>query len=143
MMNKDLFDSPKDAEIARLRNIIKRYKDYDEKRNKYYRDNMRRLGELESYFEELQDNKDNLMGVIIRQRDALSRLNKIIKVYKIENCNQSDNTLNEVLTIDTLKRENKSLRERCKNLKESLSAAIYKLSKFESKETENNGTSNN
>lgn len=35
MLNKDLFDSPKDAKIAQLRTTIDAFKRYDEKRKQY------------------------------------------------------------------------------------------------------------
>ena len=50
MLNEHLFDDKKDIEIARLKKVIEDFKEYDEKRKRYYAEKMRRLGELESLF---------------------------------------------------------------------------------------------
>ena len=49
MLNEKLFDDPKDAEIARLKMTIEKFKEYDKERKKYYADKMQRLGELLKY----------------------------------------------------------------------------------------------
>ena len=48
MLNEQLFDDKKDIEIAQLKKVIEDFKEYDEKRKRYYAEKMRRLGELES-----------------------------------------------------------------------------------------------
>lgn len=60
MLNEDLFD-PKDLKIAklelkiaRLEKTIDAFKKYDEERKQYYQDVVYRLGELESYVQEME-----------------------------------------------------------------------------------------
>lgn len=55
MRNEELFDDKKDIQIAQLKLTIAKFKNYDEERKKYYEKHMRRLGELESLFCEMQD----------------------------------------------------------------------------------------
>ena len=55
MLNEQLFDDKKDIEIAQLKKVIEDFKEYDEKRKRYYAEKMRRLGELESLLCEINE----------------------------------------------------------------------------------------
>lgn len=133
MLNKDLFDSAKDAEIAKLRQVIERFKAYDKKRQEYYSSSIQRLGELESYISELEDSKrtDSLEAVISQQRAAIRHLNKLIQVYKIER-DRDIQTLDGEIALDNIKRENESLRSQLKSLRKTNKELVRRIMKLES-----------
>lgn len=126
LLNKKLFIDKKDVEIARLKLLIKKFKAYDAERKQYYADSLRRLGELESYMDELQDRPDeDMAATIIKQRATISHLNhlkRVIQVHKIED-ERTDKELKEVLstdvakrTINNLKKEKTALQRMIENL---------------------------
>lgn len=125
MLNKKLFDNPKDAEIARLKMCIERFKEYDKERKEYYAKKMQRLGELESYVQELDTEteigklKDTIMGL----RKEVSRLSKEIQVRRIEET-RTDEELSEVLSRDALRQRNKKLTEEVVKLRKERSKYI-------------------
>lgn len=125
MLNKELFEDPKDAEIARLKMAIEKFKEYDRERKKYYADKMQRLGELESYVQELDTEteigklKDTIMGL----RKEVSRLSKEIQVRRIEET-RTDEELSEVLSRDALRQRNKKLTEEVVKLRKERSEWI-------------------
>lgn len=112
MLNEKLFDGPKDAEIARLKMCIERFKEYDKERKKYYADKMQRLGELESYVQEIDTETDigKLKEEIMRLRKEVSRLSKEINVRRIEET-RTDEELSDVLSRDALRQRNRKLTE--------------------------------
>ena len=61
MLNEHLFDDKKDIEIARLKKVIEDFKEYDEKRKRYYAEKMRRLGELESLLCEINEAEESYL----------------------------------------------------------------------------------
>lgn len=125
MINKKLFDDPKDAEIARLKMTIEKFKEYDKERKKYYADKMQRLGELESYVQELDTEteigklKDTIMGL----RKEVSRLSKEIQVRRIEET-RTDEELSDVLSRDALRQRNRKLTEEVVKLRKERSKYI-------------------
>lgn len=127
MLNKKLFDNPKDAEIARLKMCIERFKKYDQERKKYYADKMQRLGELESYVQELDTETEigKLKDTIMRLRKEVSRLSKEIQVRRIEET-RTDEELSEVLSRDALRQRNKKLTEEVVKLRKERSEWITK-----------------
>lgn len=133
MLNKDLFDSAKDAEIAKLKQTIERFKAYDKQRQEYYSSSIQRLGELESYISELEDSKrsDNLEAVISQQRATIRHLNKLIQVYKIER-DRDIQALDGEIALDNIKRENESLRSQLKSLRKTNKELVRRIMKLES-----------
>lgn len=125
MLNKDLFPTPKDAEIARLRMAIEKFKEYDEERRRYYADRMQRLGELESYVEGLDAETETgrLKETIVRLRKEVSRLSKEIQVRRIEET-RTDEELSEVLSRDALRQRNRRLNEEVLRLRREKSERI-------------------
>ena len=115
MMNEHLFDDEKDKEIARLKMLIERYKEYDKERKKYYSKKMQRLGELESLLEEKQDTCSPLESQVLKLKQEIKRLNDIICVRGIED-NRPQEELTEIIRADEYRRQNKALRERIKGL---------------------------
>lgn len=125
MLNKELFEDPKDAEIARLKMTIEKFKEYDSERKKYYADKMQRLGELESYVQELDTEAEigELKDTVIKLRKEVSRLSKEIQVRRIEET-RTDEELSEVLSRDALRQRNKKLTEEVVKLRKERSKYI-------------------
>lgn len=83
MLNEELFDTPKDAEIARLKLCIQRYKEHDKKRTEYYRQVCK---ELQWYKEELDiyTKNDDKAKRIKEQRAQISSLETKIAMNKMK-----------------------------------------------------------
>lgn len=120
MLNEELFEDKKDAEIARLRMAIEKFKEYDEERKKYYAKSLQRLGELESLVQEVED-KQGLECRLKRYKDRLSYLEQLIRAKGI----QEDMTLDEakdlIAITEFFKGKQKELQERIKSLSETVS----------------------
>ena len=127
MMNKELFEDQKDAEIARLKMCIEKFKEYDKERKKYYADKMRRLGELETYVQEIDTETEigKLKEEIMRLRKEVSRLSKEINVRRIEET-RTDEELSDVLSRDALRQRNRKLTEEIAKLRKERSEWITK-----------------
>ena len=106
-------------EIGQLKYTIQRFKEYDEKRKKYYADAMVRLGALEMFVKELDDAHGNSLGSRITDLMVENkRLRKIIEVNKyIYELSDSEEEYGVLL----LKHE--KLKEDCKNLKNKCHSA--------------------
>ena len=122
MLNENLIGK-KDAEIARLKIAIGKFKEYDNNRKEYYKAKLQRLGELEALLDEIDSSKDKLKQKIITQRKEIKHLSDIIRVNKIEE-NRTPEELAEIVTFDSIKAENKKLRAENKKLKEDISRLI-------------------
>ena len=127
MLNKELFEDPKDAEIARLKMTIEKFKEYDKERKKYYADKMQRLGELESYVQEIDTETEigKLKDTIMKLRKEASRLSKEINVRRIEET-RTDEELSDVLSRDALRQRNRKLTEEVVKLRKERSEWITK-----------------
>ena len=127
MLNKELFEDPKDAEIARLKMTIEEFKEYDKERKKYYADKMQRLGELESYVQEIDTETEigKLKDTIMKLRKEASRLSKEINVRRIEET-RTDEELSDVLSRDALRQRNRKLTEEVVKLRKERSEWITK-----------------
>lgn len=137
MLNRKLFNSKRDAEIARLKMAIAKFKEYDQERKQYYAEKMQRLGELESWYEEMKSNGDELNQLKIKineQKNEIKKLKKFIELYKVRT-DMDEDELRESITIENLKRENKNLRDRSKAMKETLNNLILKVNKLERHES--------
>lgn len=136
MRNKYLFDNPKDIKIAKLQLMITKFKKYDQKRKQYYADKLQRLGELESWYDEIKSEvgePEQLKIKVAEQKEEIKKLKKFIELSKIRT-DLNEDELNESITIENLKRQNKNLRERSKVMKKTLENLILKLSKLEGHE---------
>lgn len=122
MLNKELFDDPKDAEIARLKMTIEKFKEYDEERKKYYADKMQRLGELESFVQEIECVRKNGESelIIAKQKITIGKLNRVIQsrgiLYKM-----SDEDAKRIIEFDRIMEENKRLKSEIKSLHKAIS----------------------
>ena len=122
MLNEKLFDDPKDAEIARLKMTIEKFKEYDKERKKYYADKMQRLGELESYIQEIDTETEigKLKSQIIDLKRQLGALSLKVQVYRIEE-KRTPEELSDIISRDCLRQKNKQL-----------NAEVFKLRKEKS-----------
>lgn len=117
MLNEDLMD-PKDLKIARLELTIKKFKEYDEERKRYYKKAMVELGELKSYVAELEDIPDSVPGIYKgqiehfkskceRQREELRKLNLILEsrfnTFRINSLKDDDGTLSLIKAMNEIK----------------------------------------
>lgn len=129
-MNKSLFKDASDYEIAKLKFAIKRFKEYDEERKAFYKDKLQRLGKLESYIIELESGMmvNELRSKIENQKKEIQSLNKIIKAHNIES-NKSEEDIDNIIKLDSLKRQNRELRKQIKSLKISLNKVVSELNK--------------
>lgn len=127
MLNKDLVDK-KDIEIAKLKLAIEKFKRYDAERKQYYSDALKRLGELESYVEELEAGTviPKLKEKVTEQRKQLGYLNNVITVNQYQLFN-NDYILTSVITAKELRERNKVLGKEIKNLRKTVKDLIYRL----------------
>lgn len=125
MLNKKLFDDPKDAEIARLKMTIEKFKEYDKERKKYYADKMQRLGELESYVQEIDTETEvgKLKSKIIDLKRQLGALSLKVQVYRIEE-NRTPEELSDIISRDSLRQKNKQLTDEVVKLRKEKSEWI-------------------
>ena len=123
MMNEHLFENEKEKEIAQLKFLIERYKEYDKRRKEYYSKKMQRLGELESLLEEIKDTSLPLQELILKQKQEIKRFNTIFKVHSIED-NRTQDELVQIIRADEYKRQNKKLREKIKGLRDTIDKLI-------------------
>lgn len=123
MINAEYFET-KDREILKLKIQISKFKEYDEKRKEYYSDVLKKLGEAESYIQELESGTE------------VGKLKKKIKNLNIELRNLRSKILlsknPELLEYDgidnvELRMMNIKLKKENKNLKDTVADLIYKL----------------
>lgn len=127
MLNKDLID-PKDIEIAKLKLTIEKFKKYDAERKQYYSNALQRLGELESYVEELEADSviPKLKEIVTEQRKQLGYLNRVITANQYQLFN-NDYTLTSAITVNELKERNKVLGKEIKNLRKTVKELVCRL----------------
>lgn len=125
MLNKKLFEDPKDAEIARLKMAIEKFKEYDKRRKEYYADKMQRLGELESYVQEIDTETEigKLKSQIIDLKRQLGALSLKVQVYRIEE-NRTPEELSDIISRDSLRQKNKQLTDEVIKLRKEKSEWI-------------------
>lgn len=132
ILNEELLD-PKEREIVklnlkinRLEKTIKDFKEYDTERKKYYSELTTKIGELESYIEELENGTalTKLRKKCEEQSKQLSALNA--KKY-LENFEIADITA--ITTVNKLQLQDKvkNLTNRVKSQKKIISELLSKL----------------
>lgn len=127
MLNSDLF-TPEErqilklkAKISKLEDTIEAFKKYDKQRKEYYSSLSKKVGELESYISELEDtNRLAYLNKIYKQQ--LAALNKKHYLSKIEDLNTLQ--VNDLFTIENLKKQVKDKDELIKSLKTTISQLI-------------------
>lgn len=130
MINKTLIGDEKDQEIVRLKMVIERFKAYDKERKEYYSSKMVKLGQLESYIQEIDScEKDRIISL----KKENQRLRLLVEANNVKINGLSDEEIDIVklkTIINNVKKQNAELRKVVKRQKDSidkLSGDIYKL----------------
>ena len=111
--------------IQSLEHKVDNFKKYDANRKVYYSKAMQRLGELESWIDEV-DPEFKLRGKIQAQKQAITNLNALIKASKLEVPEDFDLAKAKVKILE-LQKEVETLTKQNANLKTSVSELAYKL----------------
>ena len=134
------FYDKKDFIIAVLKRKINSFKEYDAKRKKHYAGLEQKIGELESYIDELENGLsiDSLNNKIQSLETKIEKQNLIIKELQAKvNISLFDDTksfeelesiANNLKTFNSMKLAVKDLRKRLKDNRNTISDLIYKLS---------------
>ena len=133
------FYDKKDFIIATLKRKINSFKEYDAERKKHYAGLEQKIGELESYIDELENGLgiDSLNSKIQSLENKIEKQNLIIKELQAKvNISLFDGTksfkelesiANNLKTFNSMKLAVKDLRKRLKDNKNTISDLIYKL----------------
>ena len=111
--------------IQSLEHKVDNFKKYDANRKVYYSKAMQRLGELESWIDEV-DPEFKLRGKIQSQKQTITNLNALIKASKLEVPEDFDLAKAEVKILE-LQKEVETLTKQNTSLKASVSELVYKL----------------
>ena len=134
------FYDKKDFIIAVLKRKINSFKEYDAKRKKHYAGLEQKIGELESYIDELENGLsiDSLNNKIQSLETKIEKQNLIIKELQAKvNISLFDDTksfeelesiANNLKNFNSMKLAVKDLRKRLKDNRNTISDLIYKLS---------------
>lgn len=132
MLNEDLL-TPNEIEICKLKKKISKlektiqdFKEYDAKRKEYYKDLEIKVGQLESYIEEIEDTS-KILELNKKYREQLSILNK--KVYLNKIAELSDGEITILFTNNILREQLKDRDSEIKRLREANQQLILKLNK--------------
>jgi hypothetical protein len=132
MLNEDLLTPNKieiyklKKKISKLEKTIQDFKEYDAKRKEYYKDLEIKVGQLESYIEEIEDTS-KILELNKKYREQLSILNK--KVYLNKIAELSDGEITILFTNNTLREQLKDRDSEIKRLREANQQLILKLNK--------------
>ena len=130
-MNPLLLD-PVRVYVGKLKSIIQslehkvdNFKKYDANRKVYYSKAMQRLGELESWIDEV-DPEFKLRGKIQSQKQTITNLSALIKASKLEVPEDFDLAKAKVKILE-LQKQVETLTKQNTNLKATVSELVYKL----------------
>lgn len=133
------FSDKKDFIIALLRRKIDNFKEYDAKRKKHYAGLEQKIGELESYIDELENGLgvDSLNSKIQSLESKIEKQNLIIKELQAKvNISLFDGTKsfkelesisNNLKTFSSMKLTIKGLMKQRKDNRNTISDLVYKL----------------
>lgn len=133
------FNDKKDFIIALLKRKIDSFKEYDSKRKKHYAGLEQKIGELESYIDELENGLgvDSLKSKIQSLEKKVENQNLIIKKLQAKvNISLFDDTKsfkelesisNNLKTFNSMKLTIKGLRKQSKDNRETIKDLVYKL----------------
>lgn len=133
------FSDKKDFIIALLRRKIDNFKEYDAKRKKHYAGLEQKIGELESYIDELENGLgvDSLNSKIQSLESKVEKQNLIIKELQAKvNISLFDSTKsfkelesisNNLKTFSSMKLTIKGLMKQRKDNRNTISDLVYKL----------------
>ena len=133
------FCDKKDFIISLLKRKIDNFKEYDAKRKKHYSGLEQKIGELESYIDELENGLsiDSLNNKIRSLENKIEKQNLIIKELQAKvNISLFDDTksfkelesiADNLKTFSSMKLTIKSLRKQLRDNKSTISDLVYKL----------------
>ncbi len=133
------FNDKKDFIIALLKRKINNFKEYDSKRKKHYAGLEQKVGELESYIDELENGlgMDSLNSKIQSLEKKVENQNLTIRELKAKvNISLFDNTksfeelesiANNLKTFNSMKLAIKCLRKQSKDNRETIKDLVYRL----------------
>lgn len=133
------FCDKKDFIISLLKRKINSFKEYDAERKKHYSGLEQKIGELESYIDELENGLgiDSLNNKIQSLENKIEKQNLIIKELQAKvNISLFDGTksfkelesiADNLKTFSSMKLTIKSLRKQLKDNKSTISDLVYKL----------------
>ena len=133
------FCDKKDFIISLLKRKINSFKEYDAKRKKHYSGLEQKIGELESYIDELENglNIDSLNNKIRSLENKIEKQNLIIKELQAKvNISLFDDTksfkelesiANNLKTFNSMKLAVKCLRKQLKDNRSTITDLVYKL----------------
>ena len=113
--------------VSKLEKIIQDFKEYDLKRKEYYKDLEIKVGQLESYIEEIE-NTSKILELNKKYKEQLTILNK--KVYLNKIAELSDEEIVNLYDNKTLKEQLEKRDSEIKRLREANSQLILKLNKY-------------
>lgn len=133
MLNEDLLTLDEieiyklKKKVSKLEKIIQDFKEYDLKRKEYYKDLEIKVGQLESYIEEIEDTS-KILELNKKYKEQLTILNK--KVYLNKIAELSDEEIVNLYYNKTLKEQLEKRDSEIKRLRETNSQLILKLNKY-------------
>lgn len=110
MLNKDLMDDPRDLTIAKLKQTIADFKEYDSKRKQYYASLEIEVGELKSYIQELESEKLRKKLKDQQKQLALLSAKEFLSKFTIEDIRIIE-TANKMNLQHQLNIKNKEIKE--------------------------------
>lgn len=134
IFNKDLYDDPRDLEIAKLRFTISKFKEYDQKRKDYYKSV---IEENERMKQELEDRKTSKKDELIKKlRARVNALNIKLINYGLSMDGVSAEEIarmREENRLNAWKLQIKRLNAEVHKLRETNNMLIYKLNQEKEK----------
>lgn len=133
------FNDKKDFIIALLKRKINKFKEYDSERKKHYAGLEQKVGELESYIDELENGLgiDSLNNKIQSLEKKVEKQNLIIKELQTKvvislfdgtkSFKELESIADNLKTFNSMRLTIKSLRKQLKDNKSTISDLIYKL----------------
>lgn len=136
MLNENILN-PDDIEknkllerIKHLENTITQFKEYDKQRVEYYKDAMIKLGELESFVDEIME-KDKLAQKLARQKEQLRILQDRVILDKIARLSDIEVVSSyEKITTEKKIKEIKTKYKQLKNNFDTLLSKYFQLLKL-------------
>jgi hypothetical protein len=129
MFNEILMDNP---EVVRLKLTIDSFKKYDNERKEYISNLEFRIGQLESYIEELEDDRD-IQSLIEKNKikdEQIKILNKKIRFCKID---EDTKLILEMVSKDCLLNEIKGLKRALTTVRSSNEKLWSIIAKYRNK----------
>ena len=128
IFNKDLYDDPRDLEIAKLRFTISKFKEYDQKRKDYYKSV---IEENERMRQELEDRKTSEKDELIKKlRARVNALNIKLTNYGLSMDGVSAEEIarmREENRLNAWKLQIKRLNAEVRRLKDTNFTLVYEL----------------